>query len=241
MEPLFAIDLLGGRCVRLLRGDFSRVSDYGDPLERAAQLVEAGARWLHVVDLDAARTGRPANLGTVRALASCGAAVQAGGGVRDAGSARALLDAGVRRVVVGTAALERPGLVEELAARWPGQVAVGLDHRGGQLATRGWARAAGARLEDALGWLEAAGAAAVVVTDISRDGTLGGPDLEGMARVLRATAVPVVASGGVSGAEDLRALAGLEAGGRRLAGVVVGKAVHEGALGVAEALAACGS
>jgi phosphoribosylformimino-5-aminoimidazole carboxamide ribotide isomerase len=237
-----AIDLRGGRCVRLYQGDYGRESAYGtDPVAVAEEFAAAGARWIHVVDLDAARTGEPTNRDVIAAIAAAvgraGVSVQAGGGVRDQASAEALFAAGVDRVVLGTAAVEQPALVRELAAEHP--VAVGLDGRDGDVAVRGWTERSGRRVTDMLAEYEDAGVAAVVVTEIGRDGTLAGPDVEGLAAVLEATELPVIASGGVGSLADLEALASLEAAGRRLAGAIVGKALHEGLFGVREAVAAC--
>lgn len=240
MDLYPAIDIRGGRSVRLLRGDYDRETVYGDPVATAVGLAGAGARWLHLVDLDAARTGQPANRAVVAAIAAAVTVpVQVGGGVRDEAGAESLLDAGVARVVLGTAAVEQPELVSALARRHPGRVAVGLDHREGMVAVRGWLEGSGQSLNQALARAESAGVSAVVVTDIARDGTLAGPDLVGLASALAATPVEVVASGGVGCMADLVALAGLEAGGHRLAGAIVGKAIHDGRLDVGEALAAC--
>jgi phosphoribosylformimino-5-aminoimidazole carboxamide ribotide isomerase len=237
-----AIDLRGGRCVRLYQGDYGRESAYGtDPVAVAEGFAAAGVRWVHVVDLDAARTGEPANRGVVAAIAAAvrraGVCVQAGGGVRDQASAEALYATGVERVVLGTAAVEQPELVRSLAAEHP--VAVGLDERDGDVAVRGWTERSGRTVADLLAGYEYAGVAAVVVTEIGRDGTLSGPDMDGLAAVLEATALPVIASGGVGSLADLEALASLSAAGRRLAGVIVGKALHEGIFSVEEAVAAC--
>jgi phosphoribosylformimino-5-aminoimidazole carboxamide ribotide isomerase len=238
-----AIDLRGGRVVRLYQGDFEKETAYGpDPVAVAEAYAAAGARWIHVVDLDAARTGEPANRDVVAAIAAAvgalGVSVQAGGGVRDQASAEALFAAGVHRVVLGTAAVEHPDLVRELAAAHP--VAVGLDGRRGEVAVRGWTEGSGRRVVDVLGEYEGAGVAAVVVTDIARDGTLAGPDVDGLAAVLDATALEVIASGGVGSLTDLETLASLRAAnGRHLAGVIVGKALHEGLFSVEEAVAAC--
>ncbi|HEX9530666.1 MAG TPA: 1-(5-phosphoribosyl)-5-[(5-phosphoribosylamino)methylideneamino]imidazole-4-carboxamide isomerase [Acidimicrobiales bacterium] len=241
MLLLPAIDLRDGRCVRLLQGDYARETVYdGDPVAVARDFEASGAPWLHVVDLDAARTGRPANRDVVRAIASSvGVPVQAGGGVRDEFSAEALFDAGVRRIVIGTAALEHPALLARVASRHPGQVAVGLDGRHGEVAVRGWSEGTGVRVLDAVARLADSGASAVVVTDIGRDGMLAGPDLDGLAAVLAHTQLEVIASGGVAAAADLVALAGLVAGGRRLAGAIVGKALYEGRLSVEEGVQAC--
>jgi len=235
-----AIDLLGGRVVQLRQGDYDRTTDYGgDPGAVAATFVEQGARWIHVVDLDAARTGRPRNRGAVEAIvrAAPGARVEVGGGVRDASDAEALLGAGVARVVLGTAAVADPPLVGRLAARHAGGVAVGLDARDGEVAVRGWTAGSGASVLDLVARFAGDGVGAFVVTDIGRDGTLSGPDIRGLVSVLAATDVPVVASGGVGSLDDLRALADLEAGGRGLAGAIVGTAIHDGRFSVADALA----
>jgi phosphoribosylformimino-5-aminoimidazole carboxamide ribotide isomerase len=235
-----AIDLLGGRVVQLRQGDYDRATDYGgDPAAVAATFVEQGARWIHVVDLDAARTGQPRNRGAVEAIvrAAPGARVEVGGGVRDASDAEALLGAGVARVVLGTAAVADPPLVGRLAARHPGGVAVGLDARDGEVAVRGWTAGSGASVLDLVARFAGDGVGAFVVTDIGRDGTLSGPDIRGLVSVLAATDVPVVASGGVGSLDDLRALADLEAGGRGLAGAIVGTAIHDGRFSVADALA----
>jgi phosphoribosylformimino-5-aminoimidazole carboxamide ribotide isomerase len=180
-----------------------------------------------------------------------GIAVQSGGGVRSLGAAGALLDAGVSRVVVGTAAVEHPDLVGQIAQRWPGGVAVGLDHRDGQVRLRGWTEGGGRRVIDLVPDAVAAGAAAVIVTDIGRDGMLVGPDLDGLAQLLDATGAPIIASGGVASAGDLAALAALRTTAAHndgaamgshqdLLGAIVGKALYEGRVTLAEALAAAG-
>jgi phosphoribosylformimino-5-aminoimidazole carboxamide ribotide isomerase len=235
-----AIDLSDGRCVRLYQGDHAQETVYGDdPVAQARSFAAAGAPWIHVVDLDAARTGDPRNRAVVAAVAAAvDVPVQAGGGVRDDDAAGALLGAGVRRVVVGTAALERPGWVHALAARHPGRVAVGLDARGRDVAVRGWVEGSGRDLVEVARSFDGTGVAALVVTEIGRDGTLEGPDLGQLAGVLAATTVDVVASGGVGTLDDLRSLAALDVGGRSLAGAVVGKALYEGAFAVAEAVEA---
>ncbi len=240
MDLYPAIDIRGGCSVRLVRGDYSQETVYGDPLTTAMEMAAAGAHWLHLVDLDAARTGEPINRAIATAISTIvPVQLQVGGGVRDEATAEVLLGAGVARVVLGTAAVEQPELVATLARRHPGRVAVGLDHRHGQVAVRGWLEGSGQPLAEALGRAEAAGVAAVVVTDIARDGTLGGPDLDGLTSVLAATTMSVIGSGGVGCVADLVALTELEAGGHRLAGAIVGKAIHDGRIGMAEALAAC--
>lgn len=237
MDLFPAIDLCGGRCVRLVEGDFAQETVYGDdPVAVARSFADAGARWIHVVDLDAARSGDPVNRPVVAAVAAAvgpGVSVQTGGGVRSVADADELLGAGVARVVIGTAAVEDPGLVGRVAERWPGRVAVGLDHRGGEVRLRGWTEGAGRQVEELVPAAVASGASAVVVTDISRDGRLSGPDIEGLAALVAATGAPVIASGGVSSIADVRALAAIDG----LAGVIAGKAIYEGRLEIAEALA----
>ena len=239
MELFAAIDLLGGHCVRLTEGDFARSTDYGEDAVAVAQsFASAGAPWLHVVDLDAARTGNPVNREIVRAIAAAvEVPVQVGGGVRSVEAAAASLDWAVARVVVGTAFVTDPTVVEAISARWPGRIAVGLDHRDGVVRVRGWQEGAGAQVADLVPLAVAAGASAVVVTDISRDGRLEGPDVSGLEALLTTTGAPIVASGGVATLDDLRSLAALRVGGRGLLGVVVGKALHERRFGVAEAVA----
>ncbi|MHB8287989.1 MAG: 1-(5-phosphoribosyl)-5-[(5-phosphoribosylamino)methylideneamino]imidazole-4-carboxamide isomerase [Acidimicrobiales bacterium] len=263
MEILAAIDIRCGRSVRLAQGDFSRETTYGDPLRVAETLIEAGARWLHLVDLDAAETGEPVNRAAVLSIASlaseAGVAVEVGGGIRSTARALELLDGGVSRVVIGTAALEKPGLIGLLAREHPGAVAVALDHRqrlaadgpedrkaasglaAREVAVRGWVGSSGIPLSSALDLFRDSGAAAVVVTDISRDGMLTGPDLDGLADVLEATDMEVVASGGVRSIGDIAALAAMDVGGRSLGGVIVGKAISEGMIELGRALDVCAS
>ncbi|HEV7535757.1 MAG TPA: 1-(5-phosphoribosyl)-5-[(5-phosphoribosylamino)methylideneamino]imidazole-4-carboxamide isomerase [Acidimicrobiia bacterium] len=234
-----AIDLRGGRAVRLLRGDYTAETVYSDdPVAVARSFEAAGARWIHVVDLDAARSGEAGNLALVAAVANgVGCLVETGGGVRSVEAAERLIDAGVARVVVGTAAVERPELVTELAARFPGRVAVGLDARGRQVAVKGWTETTGADLVELAERFEGHGVSALIVTEIGRDGTMEGPDLDQLGAVLEATAVDVIASGGVGTLDDISALAGLSSGGRSLAGIIVGRAIYEGRFTVEEALA----
>ncbi len=244
-----AVDIRAGKCVRLLQGQFSAETVYGDPLEQAQAFVAAGASRLHVVDLDAARTGTSSNRQAVLRIASSVAVpVQAGGGVRDESTAAELLEGGVARVVVGTAAVESPEVLTRMVDRWPGQVVVGLDHRSvaspdglvrHEVAVRGWVESGGLDVVSALERLEGMCLAGVVVTDIERDGTGAGPDLDGLAHVLASTTLPVLASGGVADVSDLARLAALEGDGRRLAGAVVGRALLSGALLIREAVAAC--
>ena len=242
-----AIDLRAGRAVRLLRGDYAAETVYSDdPVAIARGFEAAGASWIHVVDLDAARSGEAGNLEYVAAIArSVGCQIETGGGVRSVEAAERLIDAGVARVVIGTAAVERPELVSELAARYPGRVAVGLDARGRQVAVKGWTETTDLDLVDLARRFEGEGVAALIVTEIGRDGTMAGPDLDQLGAVLEATGIDVIASGGVGTLDDITALAGLRAGagaavdggGRSLAGVIVGRAIYEGRFTVEEALA----
>ncbi len=251
MELLAAIDLLDGRAVRLRQGDYAERTSYGDPAELAAGYAERGCRWLHVVDLEAARGGSGAREvldEVLAAVAPHGTSVQFGGGVRDAGRAEELLAGGVERVVLGTAAIEEDGLVARLAAAHPGRIAVGLDHRRlhagpkgparREVAVGGWLRTAGLELGEALARFEGLALGAVVVTDITRDGMLAGPDLEGYGELLERSELPIVASGGIATAEDLAELAALGRDGRRLAGAIVGRALLDGRIELVDALAA---
>jgi phosphoribosylformimino-5-aminoimidazole carboxamide ribotide isomerase len=252
MDLYCAIDVRDGAAVRLTQGDFERQRTYGDPLELAIGFAESGAPWLHVVDLDATRAGRPVNRDVVLAIAAAvDVPVQSGGGVRTGEDVDELLDGGVMRVVVGTAALERPEVVRAAAERHPGRVALGLDYRvradgRAEVAVHGWERGSGRSVAEVVDTFAGAPLGAVVATGIARDGTLEGPDLDGLAVVLGATDLPVVASGGVGGVRDLAALAALAveagppgAGPRRLSGAIVGKALVEGRVSVAEGVGAC--
>ncbi len=238
MDLYPAIDLRAGRCVRLHQGDFAAETVYDDdPVAVARAFAVAGSQWIHVVDLDAARTGEPANLAVIERIArAVDCRVQCGGGVRSVAAADALLLAGAARVVVGTAAVENPALVDELCALHPGQIAVGLDARGREVAVRGWVEGSGADLVELATRFEASGIAALIVTEIGRDGTMAGPDLEQLRAVLGATTTPVIASGGVGALDDILALAALQVRRRRLLGAIVGKALYEGRFRLAEAL-----
>ncbi|MBI2168723.1 MAG: 1-(5-phosphoribosyl)-5-((5-phosphoribosylamino)methylideneamino)imidazole-4-carboxamide isomerase [Actinobacteria bacterium] len=249
MDLFPAIDLRAGRVVRLLRGDYEAETAYDDdPVGRALTFAAAGARWVHVVDLDAARTGEPVNLGVIGAICAelddRGVRVQVGGGVRSDAAAVALLEAGAARVVVGTAAVEDPALVDTLGERWPGRVAVGLDARvtaagEHEVAVRGWTQGSGRSLLDLAQRFDAPEVGALVVTSIDTDGTMEGPDLAVLGEVLAATAVDVIASGGVGTMGHLEALAGLEVRGRTLAGAIIGRALYEGRFELEEAIRAC--
>jgi phosphoribosylformimino-5-aminoimidazole carboxamide ribotide isomerase len=234
MKPVLlpAIDVRGGRVVRLAQGDYNRETEYGDdPVSVALSFVEAGATWIHIVDLDAAKGAGPINREVINRVAAATkgvAAVQTGGGVRTLADAQALYNAGVSRVVMGSAAVADPPLVAAVAEIVP--VAVGLDHRSGRVATQGWTQDSELLLTDALGMFTAA--SAFVITDISRDGMLEGPDISGLTDAVAATGTPVVASGGVSSLDDIAALAKIDG----LWGIITGRAVYEGRVDVAEAV-----
>ena len=227
-----AIDLLGGKVVRLRQGEYNDSTVYGDdPVAVAESFVEQGATWVHMVDLDAARSAEPVNRSIIASVAralSGRASLQVGGGVRTVADAEALASAGVTRVVMGSAAVADPLLVSTVSAIVP--VAVGLDHRAGIAATHGWTESSGVLVSDLLPQFPTA--SAFVITDISRDGMLTGPDIEGLAHAAATTNIPVIASGGVGTLAHLQQLAGVS----QLNGVIVGKALYEAKFTVAEAV-----
>jgi phosphoribosylformimino-5-aminoimidazole carboxamide ribotide isomerase len=241
VELFPAIDLRAGKCVRLVEGDFDQETVYGDdPVAVGKAFASAGARWIHVVDLDAARTGDPVNrsvIAEISATVGPRVSIQTGGGVRKRDDVEQLVRAGVARVVIGTAALETPGFLRSMCSEFPGRVAAGVDHRDGEMRLRGWVERAGVKVADAVESFADAGVAAVVVTDILRDGKLAGPDIAGLSDLLGRFDVPLIASGGVSGLADIETLAELRSSeGRGLAGVIVGKAIYEGRVDVGKAL-----
>lgn len=229
-----AVDVAAGQAVRLVQGEAGTETDYGDPLEAALQWQRDGADWIHLVDLDAA-FGRGSNRDLIaQVVAAVDVAVELSGGIRDDDSLEAALKTGAARVNVGTAALEDPDWVRAAIARHGDRIAVGLDVRGTTLAARGWTQEGG-ELFDVLDRLDRDGCSRYVVTDVRRDGTLTGPNLELLRAVCQRTTAPVVASGGVSSLDDLRALAGLSSVG--VEGAIVGKALYAGAFTLPEALA----
>jgi phosphoribosyl isomerase A len=230
-----AVDVAGGQAVRLVQGKAGTETGYGDPLQAALAWQDAGASWIHLVDLDAA-FGRGSNAELLASIVGqVGVAFEVSGGIRDDASLEAALATGCARVVIGTAALENPGWVRSAIARHGERIAVGLDVRGTRLAARGWT-AEGGELDDALARLEADGCRRYVVTDILKDGMLRGPNLDLLRSVCARTARPVIASGGVSSLADLEAIAGLRPLG--VAGVIIGKALYSGAFTLQEALSA---
>ncbi|HLL07484.1 MAG TPA: bifunctional 1-(5-phosphoribosyl)-5-((5-phosphoribosylamino)methylideneamino)imidazole-4-carboxamide isomerase/phosphoribosylanthranilate isomerase PriA [Nocardioidaceae bacterium] len=232
-----AVDVMGGRAVRLVRGEAGSQQAYGDPVQAALDWQDQGARWIHLVDLDAA-FGNGSNADLLASVVQClDIDVELSGGIRDDASLTAALATGCRRVNLGTAALEEPAWCASVIAKHGDRVAVGLDVRGRTLAARGWTRDGG-DLFEVLGRLDREGCARYVVTDVARDGTLTGPNLDLLRSVCAATDRPVIASGGVAGLGDLRALASLIPLG--LEGVIVGKALYAGAFSLSAALAAVG-
>jgi phosphoribosylformimino-5-aminoimidazole carboxamide ribotide isomerase len=232
-----AIDLKDGQAVRLLRGAMEQATVFNDdPAAQARAFVEAGADWLHLVDLNGAFAGRPVNAGAVEAiLAACpGTPAQLGGGIRDMATIEGWLEKGLARVILGTVAVEDPALVRAAAQRFPGQVAVGIDARAGRVATRGWAEETEVEATDLAKRFEDAGVAAIIYTDIDRDGAMGGPNLAATEALARAVEVPVIASGGVSSLDDLIALRDTGV----VAGAISGRALYDGKLDLRAALAA---
>jgi phosphoribosylanthranilate isomerase len=235
LELLPAVDVAAGQAVRLVQGAAGTETSYGDPLAAALAWQAAGARWLHLVDLDAA-FGRGSNAALLAdVVGRLDIAVELSGGIRDDDSLAAALATGCARVNIGTAALERPGWVARVIAEHGERIAVGLDVRGSRLAARGWTTEGG-DLAQAIARLDAAGCPRYVVTDVTRDGTLTGPNLDLLRRVCGQTSRPVIASGGVSSLADLRAIGGLVPLG--VEGAIVGKALYAGAFTLPEALAA---
>ena len=235
-----AIDLKGGQVVRLRRGEMDQATVYADdPARQARAFIEAGFAWLHVVDLDGAFAGRPANAEAVRAILAAvpGAKVQLGGGIRSMAVAEAWLAAGVSRIILGSAAVKDPAFARAACRAFPGRVALGIDAREGMVATEGWAETSDIPAADLARRFEDAGAAAVIYTDIARDGMLGGVNVAATAALARAVSLPVIASGGVAGVEDLIALRGAGAG---IAGAIIGRALYDGRIEPRAALAAAG-
>ena len=230
-----AIDLKDGQCVRLLRGEMAAATVFGDdPAAQAAAFQAAGCEWLHLVDLNGAFAGLPVNGAAVEAiLARITVPAQLGGGIRDMATIAMWLEKGLARVILGTVAVENPDLVRQAARAFPGQVAVGIDARKGFVATKGWAHETTVQATDLARSFEDAGVAAIIYTDIDRDGAMAGPNIEATEALARAVAIPVIASGGVSSMADLLAL---QATGM-IAGAISGRALYDGAIDLAGALA----
>jgi len=231
-----AIDLKDGQCVRLLHGEMDKATVFGDdPAAQAARFVAAGAEWLHLVDLNGAFAGQPVNAAAVEAiLARVGVPCQLGGGIRDMATIAMWLEKGLSRVILGTVAVEDPALVREAARAFPGRVAVGIDAREGRVATRGWAAETDVLVTDLARSFEDAGVAAIIYTDILRDGAMKGPNIDATVALARAVTIPVIASGGVSTLDDLLRLRDTGA----IAGAISGRALYDGAIDLGAALAA---
>ena len=232
-----AIDLKDGQAVRLVHGDMEQSTVFNDdPAAQARSFVDAGCEWLHLVDLNGAFAGAPVNAAPVEAiLAACkGTPAQLGGGIRDMATIEAWLDKGLARVILGTVAVENPDLVREAAQAFPGQVAVGIDARNGRVATKGWAEETDVMVTDLAKSFEDAGVAAIIYTDINRDGAMGGPNIPATAELARAVSIPVIASGGVSSLDDLIALRDTGV----ISGATSGRALYDGAINLGAALTA---
>ncbi len=230
-----AIDLKDGQAVRLLRGDMEKSTVFNDsPADQARAFVDAGCQWLHLVDLNGAFAGQPVNGAAVEAiLAACpGVPAQLGGGIRDMATIEAWLDKGLQRVILGTVAVENPALVRAAAKAFPGQVAVGIDARKGRVATKGWAEETDVMADELARSFEDAGVAAIIYTDIDRDGAMGGPNVAATEALARAVSIPVIASGGVSSLDDLIALRDTGV----ISGAISGRALYDGALDLRTAL-----
>ena len=232
-----AIDLKDGQAVRLLRGEMDKATVFNeDPAAQACAFVDAGCEWLHLVDLNGAFAGEPVNATPVEAiLNACDVPVQLGGGIRDMGTIDTWIEKGLARVILGTVAVENPNLVREAARAFPGKVAVGIDARNGMVATEGWAEETNVRVTSLAHSFEDAGVAAIIYTDINRDGAMQGPNVEATAALAQAVSIPVIASGGVSSLDDLVALRDC---GVELDGAISGRALYDGAIELAEAIRA---
>lgn len=230
-----AIDLKDGQCVRLKLGDMDQSTVFNDdPAAQATDFAAAGCEWIHLVDLNGAFEGKPVNAAAVEAiLKSVSIPVQLGGGIRSMETIAHWLQSGVRRVILGTVAVKNPTLVREACREWPGRIAVGIDAKGGKVAIEGWAEISELTAVELAAQFEDAGAAAIIHTDVDRDGVLAGPNIEATAALARSTSVPVIASGGVSSLEDLLALRAT--GG--IAGAISGRALYDGRIDLRVALA----
>lgn len=240
MEVIPAIDLLEGRCVRLYQGDYDQSQVFDEnPVEVARRWADEGATRLHLVDLDGAKAGKPENWKAIEAIATAvDVPIEVGGGLRDRDRVAALFNRGVQYAILGTAAVENPDLVSTLSAEFPGQIIVGIDARDGKVATRGWLETSEIEAIALAQDMAQRGAAAVIYTDIKRDGTLQGPNMEALRAIAEATTIPIIASGGMSSVSDLLKLLTLERLG--VNGVIIGKALYTGDIVLKEALRAIG-
>jgi phosphoribosylformimino-5-aminoimidazole carboxamide ribotide isomerase len=238
MEVIPAIDLLGGKCVRLYQGDYDQSQVFGDdPVAVARQWEDQGATRLHLVDLDGAKSGEPVNLPVIAKIADAlKIPVQVGGGLRDRARFAELLSLGVQRGILGTVAVEKPELVGELCGEFPGQVVVGIDARNGKVATKGWLETSEVEATELAQRMAKLGVAAIIYTDIHRDGTMQGPNMEALRELAESIEIPVIASGGVSSVQDLVNLIKLEAIG--VTGAIVGRAIYTGDVDLKQAIRA---
>ena len=232
-----AIDLKAGKAVRLLRGDMKTAKVFNeDPADQARRFANSGFQWLHIVDLDGAFEGRPVNRAAVTAiLEAVDLPMQLGGGIRDIETLESWLEAGVTRVILGTAAVKNPALVRDACRLFPGRIVVGIDARDGRVAVEGWVEESDISAEDLALRFEDAGVAAIVFTDIERDGVLGGPNVAATAALAQRVSLPVIASGGVASLDDIAAFLAVEASG--VAGVITGRALYDGRIDPASAIA----
>jgi phosphoribosylformimino-5-aminoimidazole carboxamide ribotide isomerase len=241
MDIFPAIDLLGGQCVRLYQGDYAQSQVFNpDPVAVAQAWQAQGATKLHMVDLDGAKSGQPENLAAIAKVVAAvpGMTVQVGGGLRSVDTVQKLLDSGVERAILGTVAIEKPELVQALCQQYPGRIIVGIDARNGLVATKGWLETSTVKAADLTRQMASWGAAAIIYTDIQRDGTLVGPNIEALRELASDTSIPIIASGGVGTVADLLNLLVLEPLG--VTGVIIGKAIYTGAISVPDALQAIG-
>lgn len=238
MLILPAIDIIGGRCVRLTQGDYSRQTVYADdPAEVARSFSDAGASWIHIVDLDGAKAGAPVNLATIeRIVSSVPCSIEVGGGVRDFASVDALLSAGVARVIVGTKIVKEPSWASDLFAKYGARVVAGIDARDGMAAVSGWTEGSSVSALELAKRVEAQGCKRLILTDIATDGAFTGPNLAFLREVAGGVSIPVIASGGVSCLADVQTLAAMKE--PSVEGVIVGKALYEGRIDLGEALSA---
>ncbi|MEW6325375.1 MAG: 1-(5-phosphoribosyl)-5-[(5-phosphoribosylamino)methylideneamino]imidazole-4-carboxamide isomerase [Nitrospirota bacterium] len=234
-----AVDLKGGQCVRLRQGEMTAADVYEkDPVAAARRWVDAGAEWLHVVDLDGAVGGAPANREAIEAIVrSVDAHIQIGGGIRTLEQVARYLDGGAERVVLSTAALQQPEILQRAIARFPGRIVVSLDARGTELYVGGWTQPTGRRVDEAARWLAGVGIAQLILTDIQRDGMLGGVDRAHLRELTDSLPLPVIIAGGVTSLDDLAALRACP----RVNGAIIGKALYTGAIDLKSALQAAGA
>ena len=230
-----AIDLKDGKCVRLKQGEMDDATEYDAPTEAAARWVDQGAQRLHLVDLNGAFAGKPVNASVVKEITSTypNLDVQVGGGIRDEDTVQSYLNAGVRYVIIGTKAITAPHFVEDLCAEFPGHIIVGLDAKDGKVATDGWSKLSNHDVIDMAQRFEEMGVEAIIYTDISRDGMMNGVNIEATVKLAQAIRIPVIASGGITNMDDIKALCEVQDEG--IMGAITGRAIYEGSLNFAEA------